>query len=367
MKGRIVILDEIDDRSCAALFVDGRLEEIAIDPADDTPLPGAIYRAVAERPMKGQGGIFVTLPPYKQDEVRQNTTRSNVNGNGKGFLRQIGGVSSGQSLLVQVTGAAEPGKAIPVTTRILFKSRFCIITPGALGINVSRQIKEERLRDHLTGLVRSELGDLTLEFGVILRSACQNVSNEQLLDDLKEMMSLATQVVADAQGKAELLLDGDHAHEIALRDWLDPAPDEMITQVGGIARYGIDDAIKALLSPHVSLAGGASMYIEQTRALITVDVNTGGDTSLAAALKANIAAARELPRQLRLRGIGGQVVIDFAPISKKDRAVLDQVIKSAFKATGEAHLAGWTTLGLYEITHRRSRLPMALLAKGIVV
>ena len=98
------------------------------------------------------------------------------------------------------------------------------------------------------------------------------------------------------------------------------------------------------------------MVIEPTRALVAVDVNTGPDTSPAAALKANVAAARELPRQLRLRGLGGQVVIDFAPMPKRDRHILDQVLKAAFKTDGESNLAGWTTLGLYEMTRRRDRL-----------
>ena len=73
----------------------------------------------------------------------------------------------------------------------------------------------------------------------------------------------------------------------------------------------------------------------------------------------NIAAARDLPRQLRLRGLGGQVVIDFAPMPKRERAILDQVMRAAFKTEGEINLAGWTTLGLYEMTRKRDRLPLA--------
>jgi Rne/Rng family ribonuclease len=102
------------------------------------------------------------------------------------------------------------------------------------------------------------------------------------------------------------------------------------------------------------------MHVEPTRALTAVDVNTGGDTSPAAGLKANIAAARELPRQLRLRGLGGQIVVDFAPMSKKDRGTLEQVLRAGFRAEGgETVLAGWTTLGLFEIQRRRDRLPLA--------
>ena len=83
------------------------------------------------------------------------------------------------------------------------------------------------------------------------------------------------------------------------------------------------------------------------------------DTSPAASLKANVAAARDLPRQLRLRGLGGQVVVDFAPMPKRERHILDQVLKAAFKSDGETNLAGWTVLGLYELTRKRDRLPLA--------
>ena len=138
MIGRVVILDEMDGRGVAALMVDGRLEELSIDPKDDSPLPGAIFRAVADRPMKGQGGMFVRLPAGVS-----------------GFLRQTGGIAPGQRLLVQVTGPAEPGKALPVTTRLLFKSRFAIITPDAPGLNVSRQIKDDTSRAALASLIQA--------------------------------------------------------------------------------------------------------------------------------------------------------------------------------------------------------------------
>jgi len=130
-----------------------------------------------------------------------------------------------------------------------------------------------------------------------------------------------------------------------------------VAHEGSFADHGVTDAVQALLSPRVDLGEG-HMMLEPTRALLAVDVNTGADTSPAAALKVNVAAARELPRQLRLRGLGGQVVIDFAPMPKRERHILDQVIKAAFKGDGEAHLAGWTTLGLYELTRRRDRLAL---------
>lgn len=334
---RLVLLDMLKDRPAAALLVDGRIEDLAIDPADDKPLPGAIYRAVADRPMKGQGGLFVKLPE------------------GSGFLRQTAGIAPGQRLLVQITGPAEAGKAYPVTTRLLFKSRFAIVTPGAPGLNISRRIKEDDLRAELEALASDGMQGADETLGLILRSACVHANDDEIAEDIAAMRDLAQAVLADLQGNAELLVEGAGAHETAWRDWADPAPDEVIE--GGFADHGVLEQIDALLTARVALGEG-HMMIEPTRALIAVDVNTGNDTSPAAALKANIAAARELPRQLRLRGLGGQVVIDFAPMPKKDRAVLDQVIRAAFKSESEVNLAGWTTLGLYEMTRKRDRLPL---------
>lgn len=341
MKGRVLVLDEISGRQAAALMLDGRLEELAIDPEGDVILPGAIYRAVADRPVKGQGGIFVKLP------------------GGSGFLRQISGVAPGQRLLVQVSGATEPGKAAPVTTRLLFKSRFAIITPDAPGLNISRRIKDEDLRAELQALAEAGMAGAEARLGLILRSGCAEAEADAIAEDIAAMRSLAEAVLADLSGGPELLVDGPGAHDLAFRDWLDPAVDEADTDPGSFDRQGVTEAVEALRSPRVALEGGGHMMIEPTRALVAVDVNTGPDTSPAASLKVNIAAARDLPRQLRLRGLGGQVVVDFAPMPKRDRQVLDQVLKAAFKAEGEANLAGWTTLGLYEMTRKRDRLPLA--------
>lgn len=331
---RIVILDQIKDRPVAALIVDGQLEDLAIDPMTDAPLVGAIYRAVADRPMKGQGGMFVKLPE------------------GSGFLRQTAGIAPGQRLLVQITAPAEAGKAYPVTQRLLFKSRYAIVTPGAPGLNISRSIKDDDLRAELTEL--ATVGMAGSDLGLILRSACVGVEDDAIADDIAAMRGLAEAVLADLDGEPELLVEGAGAHETAWRDWADP--DQVIE--GGLADHNVLEMIDDLLAARVALGEG-HMMMEPTRALLAVDVNTGNDTSPAAALKVNIAAARALPRQLRLRGLGGQIVVDFAPMPKRDRAVLDQVLRAAFKSEAEVNLAGWTTLGLYEFTRKRDRLALA--------
>ena len=126
-----------------------------------------------------------------------------------------------------------------------------------------------------------------------------------------------------------------------------------------LADAGIWEEVEALRRPEVAMGAG-SLSIEPTRALVAVDVNTGADLSPAAALKANLAAARELPRQLRLRGLGGQVVIDFAPLAKSDRPRIEAALTASLRGDGiDTIIVGWTPLGHLELNRRRRRRPLS--------
>lgn len=336
MKGRSIILDHIKGREAAALMVDGKLEDFLID--GDAPLPGTIYRARADRPVKGQGGMFLTTP------------------DGPAFLRGAKGLAPGQMLLVQVTGYAEAGKAIPVTQKILFKSRYAIATPGAPGLNISRSIRDEDERDRLL-----EIAHEVLEgegHAMILRSACAGADGDEIAEDIAAMSDLAAQVLDDSEGAPELLVEGDGPHLRAWRDWSEPA--DVFRDPGDFETHGVLEALDGVLSIRDPLPGGGFLFIEPTRALVAVDVNTGSDSSLAAGTKANIACARSLPRALRLRGLSGQVVIDLAPMPKKDRGTFEGALRSALRADGEETvMVGWTNLGHFELQRKRGRTPLS--------
>lgn len=336
MKGRSIILDHLDGREAAALMIDGRLEDFLIE--GRAPAPGTIYRARADRVMKGQGGMFVTTP------------------DGPGFVRQVKGLAPGSMLLVQVSGYGEPGKAIPVTTRLLFKGRYAIVTPEAPGLNVSRRIRDEAERDRLLEIAHeaAQGGD----FGLILRSSCDGADAQAIAGDIAEMSTLARQVLGDGGTGPETLVSGDGPHALAWREWSEPA--DVIAQPGGFAAHGVLDAVDALRRPHEPLAGGGGFYVEPTRALVAVDVNTGPDSSPASGLKANLACARALPRALRLRGLGGQITIDLAPMAKKDRRGFETALRAAFRSDpDETALVGWTPLGHYELQRKRGRAALA--------
>ena len=336
MKGTQIILDHINGREAAARMVDGVLDDFLI--AGDAPLPGTIYRARADRPVKGQGGMFLTTP------------------DGPAFLRQVKGLAPGQMLLVQVTGYAEPGKALPVTQKLLFKSRYAIVTPDAPGLNISRSIRDDDERDRLLEIAHSEMDGV--EYGLILRSVCAGADPDEIAEDIAAMVTAARQVLEDSSNQSEVLHKGDAPHLQAWREWTAPADIEQ--EPGGFERCGVLDALEALQSGKIAIGGGAYLYVEPTRALVAVDVNTGSDTSLAAGIKANMACARNLPRALRCLGLGGQIVIDTAPMPKKDRRAFETALRAAFKSDPEeTTLAGWTTLGHFELQRKRARLPLS--------
>ena len=335
MKGRQIILDTWKGREAAALMVDGQLDDLLV--ANDAPAPGTIYRARADRPVKGQGGLFLETP------------------DGTCFLRQVKGLAPGDTLLVQVTGYAEPGKALPVTTRILFKSRYAIVTPLAPGLNVTRSIRDEEECDRLLEIAHAEMAGST--YGLILRSSCAGAPEEEIADDIAATAALATQVMADTDGAPDTLVDGDGPHALAWREWAGTG--DVVTEPGSFATLGVDEAIAAALGPTVPLAGEGTMFVEPTRALVAVDVNTGADTSPAAGLKANIACARALPRALRVRGLGGQITLDLAPMPKKDRRAFESALRAGFRSDPEeTALAGWTPLGHFELQRKRGRVPL---------
>lgn len=335
MKGRSIILDHLGAKEAAALMVDGKLEDLLID--TDAPRPGTVYRAIADRPVKGQGGMFLKTP------------------DGSAFLRQIKGLAPGQSILVQVTGYAEPGKALPVTQKLLFKSRFAIVTPGAPGLNISRSIKDEAERDRLLEVAHDALAETPT--GLILRSSCAGADADEIADDITQMAELAARILTDEGREMDVLAEGDGPHILAWRDWVAPA--EVVTDAGGFEDHGVLDAIEGLQRDAVPLDGGAHLYVEPTRALVAVDVNTGADASLAGGIKANMACAKALPRLLRLQGLGGQIVLDLAPMPKKDRRSFETALRQSFRADDiETALVGWTPLGHFELQRKRARIPL---------
>lgn len=343
MKGRAVLCGRMAGRGAAALIVDGRLEDILFDPADPAVAPGAIHAAMAERPLKGQGGAILRL-----------------GGGLRGFLRQGAGLRPGARLLVQVATHAEAGKAVPVSDRLLFKGALAILTPGAPGVNTARSLRDEDRRTALAALGAAAMAGAPPDWGLILRSAAAHATDAALRAEIAGLRAEAEALLGAAPAEPACLRPAPDAAARARIEWAEPPPDVFSHDPAAFAAAGVAEALATLAAPCAALAGGASLCVEATRALVACDVNTGPDTSPAAGLKANLAAIAELPRQLRLRGLGGQIVLDPAPMAKKDRRALEQALARALRTDPvETAFAGWTPLGHMELTRKRAREPLA--------
>lgn len=383
MKGRVIAIDTPKDRGfAAALMVDGRLEDLILDPPKGASLPNA-------------GDICVVRV---QRRLPKSGAFCEMAGGHEGYLREAREVSEGDRILAQVVSLPEPGKAVTLSTRVLVKGPRLILTPGAPGVNVSRRIGNEAERARLEEIAGKALRENRIEpappdMGAIVRTAARDEDAADLAREVDWLMGkwIERWILVEAQGGIHPGTDG-LPHNYALREWLLPRPDAILCvprlaaaicetdrDSGPHAFYGdesflplvrpdpdpfeaagVHDALDALRSATVPLEAGASMAVEATRALVAADVNTGADFSPAAGLKANLAAARELPRQLRLRGLGGQIVVDFAPMPKQHRRTLEEALKKAFRDDPvETSLVGWTGLGLYEMQRKRERRPLA--------
>lgn len=337
MKGSLAVFD----RDMAALLVDGKLTDLLVDPPEDDPIPRpeAIYRGILERPLKGMHGAILRLPDGQ-----------------RAFLKDAKGMSPGTAIVVQVATFADEGKASPVVRKLLFKSRYAIVTPSNPGLNIARNIHDEDERNRLLEIAHGAV-DGGNE-GLILRSACNGADGETIADDILNMLDMCRTVIAGTDGaEPELLLDAPSATVRAWRDW--DEPDQVDNSEGAFEHHGILDYIDAALAARVKLGETAWLSIEPTRALIAIDVNTGGDFSPAAGLKTNLAAAKEISRQLLIRGLGGQITIDFAPINKKERAKIESALRAAFRRDGvDTIIAGWTPLGNLELQRKRERFTL---------
>ena len=187
---------------------------------DPTPRPEAIYRGILERPLKGMHGAILKLPDGQ-----------------KAFLKDAKGMSPGTPVLVQVSTYADDGKAAPVVRKLLFKSRYAIVTPANPGLNIARNIRDEDERNRLLEIAH---GVMDGEEGLILRSACEGADADIIADDIHNMMDMCRTVMAGSEGKTpELLLDAPSAMVRAWRDW--DEPDQVENSEGSFENLGVMD------------------------------------------------------------------------------------------------------------------------------
>jgi Rne/Rng family ribonuclease len=276
----------------------------------------------------------------------------------------------GQKLIVQVVREARAEKGAAVTARLALGGALLALTPGRPGVRVPTEQQGDVLRRALAPL----LGE---DEGVNLREAASGAEAAALEADLARLRTRwsAIRSRADAASPGPLEQAPTPLQRLARATFEEWAPRSIeaespriaaeLRAVGGIAtevapgvRSRIDEALEAALAPVVRLPGGGSLAIEPTRAATIVDVDGGGAKAL---LEVNKEAARVLAREIRLRNLGGQILVDFVSMDSpaQRQAVLDSLAHALRRDPARPQVLGWTRMGLVELTRRRRHPALA--------
>ena len=344
MKGELAAIDRVGGRNMAARLIDGRLEDLLFDPLpEDGPAPGAIVRAVVRRRLAGQGACIVGLPDGSA-----------------GYWKRSGEAKEGESALLQVTGFAEAGKAVPVSDRISIAGKLAIVMPGREGVFVSRALPDDARAKQLRDLAESALAAAGVRAQLVVRTASATEDDRDIGDEIDQLLESCCKLLSCCEGSTPTVLrEADGCRLVARREWLGSSGVEVDDVEESFDRHGIHDLIRPFRRPRIDLPGGGFAMLEPTSAFTAVDVNTGSDTGRGAGLTANLQLAACLPRQLRIRGLGGQIVTDFAPMARRFRTQVEEALSGAFAGDRiSTTLVGWTGLGHFELHRRRERIPL---------
>ncbi len=384
-----IFMNTIDiEEQRIAIVENSRLVELFIERLWDRQKTGEIYKARVDNILPGMNAAFVNLGDGRNAFL---------------YLSELpqGSLKQGDELVVQIARVARKNKGARVTTKISLPGRYVVLTPNNEVVGVSKRIFDETERERLK--------DIAMRLrpqghGLIVRTVAEGVDENCLAEDIEQVMKLWEMIEHQSKlQKAPCLLYQDLGLiGRVLRDYLNENVSEIIVdnpedyeRVKEFVRayskgkfvepevklytgttplfeyYSIEQEVKAALEKKVWLSSGGYITIDQTEALTAIDVNTGkyiGSAKLRdTVFKINIEAASEIAQQLRLRAIGGIIVIDFIDMkSKEDKERLIEYLSDLFKGDREkARIFGITELGLVEITRRRSRSDLkSLMTRG---
>lgn len=375
-----------------AIVEDGRLVDFYVEVASREHLKGNIYKGVVARIEPGLQAAFVDFGPKKHGFLQMREIQPEYFQNKKqGKKTRIQDViTKGQEVIVQVEKDERDTKGASLTTYLSLPGRYIVMMPGQKRVGISRKIESREDRDRLKEMFNAL--KLPENMGFILRTACSDRIGEELENDLKYLTKLWNKIQAESRkvsGTALIYREQDIAVR-TVRDYLTSDVEEVLIDSGEAFRntkdylrktlpwrkiniryykdkrpifsnHNIEEQIAKIYERFVSLPSHGYLVFDKTEALTAIDVNSGksrkeGDVE-ATALRTNLEAAEEIARQLRLRDIGGLVVIDFIDMaSAKNRREVEMSIKKALNSD-KAHTetSGISKFGILEMTRERLR------------
>jgi ribonuclease E len=385
------------------ILKDSKLEEIYLERASAENHVGNIYKGLVTNVEPSIQAAFVDFGLGKNGFLHISDLHPMYFPNGEGQTEDVGRklprrkrppiqrcLRRGQSIVVQITKEGIGTKGPTLTTYLSIPGRYLVMMPGMRRLGVSRKIEDEDTRRKL----RAQLNELQLpdDVGFIARTAAQGRTKRELQSDLNYLTRLwraAERRIKNERAPAELYRESDLVirtirdvfttdverivvddHEMVqrARQFLaifSPRSRDVIVEYDSnepvFHRYGIEAELERLHSRHAPLPAGGSLVIDQTEALVAIDVNSGRfrteDDAEQTAFKINMEAADEIARQLRLRDLGGVIICDFIDMrqEKHRREVEKRLIKNLKEHKERAKVLRMSQFGIIELTRQRQR------------
>ena len=388
----------------AAILESGVVQELHIERTSRRGLVSNLYKGRVSRVLPGMQAAFVeiglerTAFLHAADIAHSSATDTLVNSAPASLppvedIRRL--VNCGDDILVQVIKDPIGTKGARLTTFVALPSRYLVYMPRGEGVGVSARIEDEPERTRLKTLVAELVAadpDGSAGGGYIVRTAAQGASHESLREDMTylarlwehvrtrvaevtsgsvvhEDLPLALRVLRDELGRgvSRVLVDSPREHE-RMREFAAafiPQGAPAIELYAGprpiFDLNGVEEEIAKALDRKVPLKSGGHLVIDQTEAMTTIDVNTGayvGHRNLEETIfRTNLEAAVSIARQLRLRNLGGIIIIDFIDMRDEPhrRAVLSALERALAGDRAQTHIVSLSPLGLVEMTRKRTR------------
>ncbi|MCU0870457.1 MAG: ribonuclease G, partial [Burkholderiales bacterium] len=388
-----ILVNVTPQETRVAVMQQGAAQELHVERASARGIVGNIYLGQVSRVLPGMQSAFIHVGLDRAAFLHVADLWSHRNGDEARPIEKL--LHDGDPLLVQVVKDPIGTKGARLSTQISIAGRFLVYLPQDSHIGVSQRIGDEAERHHL----RERLGAVLpadSKGGFIIRTMAETATDDELRADVSYLLrlwasiqdkvrtrgapalfhqdlDLALRVLRDlATGDTErVLVDSRETHQrmaAFAAEYALPFAGRVELHTGErplFDQFGVEDEIERALARRVSLKSGGYLIIDQTEALTTVDVNTGGfvggrsfDDTI---FKTNLEAAQVIARQLRLRNLGGIVIVDFIDMDNDAHrdAVLAEFRKALAADRTRTSVSGFSALGLVEMTRKRTRESLA--------
>jgi len=371
-----LIINVHEDFVSGAILEDGELQEV-FDEENET-IAGNLYVGVIQKIVPALNAAFVDIDEGKNGFLR-------ISDIGKSYIQQVLGAKhpqEGSKLLVQVKHDAVGQKGPQLTCKLSLAGRYVVYFPLSRVRGVSKKIIQQRERERLKSL----FSKVERNEGIVVRTASEGMPMEMIEEELQSLKQEWQQILASFKKsrKVKLLRREPTAIDYVLRERLNKNVDEVYVneekayelvkqEVKKISksimvhflegnlfeRFNVYQQLNLLQRRTIDLPSGGYLALDTTEAMTVFDVNsasfTSGKNHAELAFKTNMEAAKEIARQLRLRNIGGIVVVDFIGMPSKDyyERLFKKIRESFEKDPAHVELLGFTRLGLFEMTRKR--------------